>query len=96
MRRRVREARSRSSRRSGRRSLLNASLSPRSIRNQCKLDDPSDAMLRRGSAAFDLSARACHRILRVSRTIADLEGSESIQPEHVAEALQFRVRERSR
>ena len=95
MRCRVREARARSSRRSGRPSLLNAGLSPRSIRDHCKLDDPSDAMLRRGSAAFDLSARACHRILRVSRTIADLEGSESIQPGHIAEALQFRVREQS-
>ena len=95
LRRRVREARSRSSGRCGRPSLLNASLSPRSLRDHCKLDDSSDAILRRGSGAFDLSARACHRILRVSRTIADLEGSESIQPGHVAEALQFRVRERS-
>jgi magnesium chelatase family protein len=95
-RRRVWAARSRASRRSGLPSLLNAGLSPRSIRDHCALDDPSDAMLRRGSAAFDLSARACHRILRVSRTIADLEGSEAIQPGHVAEAFQFRVRGQSR
>ena len=94
MRRRVREARSRAARRSGRSSHLNAHLSPRSIRDHCMLDDPSDAMLRRGSAAFDLSARACHRVLRVSRSIADLEGSEAIRQEHVAEALQFRVRYR--
>jgi magnesium chelatase family protein len=76
--------------------MFNGSLSPRSIRDHCKLDEPSDAMLRRGSAAFRLSARACHRILRVSRTIADLEGSEVIRPVHVAEALQYRVREPSR
>jgi magnesium chelatase family protein len=92
MRRRVREARARALRRSARPSLLNAHLSPRSIRDHCALDDAGDAILRRGAAAFDLSARACHRILRVARTIADLEGSETIRTDHVAEALQFRVR----
>jgi magnesium chelatase family protein len=92
---RVRAARARAARRSGRSSLLTAHLSPRSIRDHCALDDPSEAILRRGSATYDLSARACHRILRVSRTIADLEASEAIRPQHVAEALQFRVRGRS-
>jgi magnesium chelatase family protein len=90
MRRRVRAARARASRRFGSSSSLNAHLSPRALRDHCALDDAADSVLRRGSSTFGFSARACHRILRVSRTIADLEGSGSIQPRHVAEALQFR------
>ena len=94
MRRRVRAARAMASRRFGCASSLNAHLSPRAIRDHCPLDRAADSMLRRGSSTFGFSARACHRILRVSRTIADLEASGSIQPRHVAEALQFRVRDR--
>lgn len=92
MRGRVSEARARAARRNGQPSLLNSQLSPRAIRDHCALDDPADALLRRGSSTFDLSARACHRILRVSRTIADLDASGRIRAEHLAEALQFRVR----
>ncbi len=94
MRCRVRVARARAARRFGRSSSLNAHLSPRAIRDHCPLGHAADTMLRRGSSAFGLSARACHRILRVSRTIADLDESASVEPQHVAEALQLRVRGR--
>ena len=95
MRRRVRAARARARRRFGHGSSSNAHLSPREIRDHCSLDGAADSMLRRGSSTFGFSARACHRILRVSRTIADLDASARIQSGHVAEALQFRVREPS-
>ena len=94
MQQRVRAARRRANRRYGRAALLNARLPPRAIRDHCQLGPEADAILRRGSSAFRLSARACHRVLRVSRTIADLAGSERIRCEHIAEALQFRVRDR--
>ena len=95
MRLRVRTARARATRRSGRAPLLNARLSPRAIRDQCQLGPEADAILQRASSAFGLSARACHRVLRVSRTIADLEASGPVRCEHVAEALQFRVGDRA-
>lgn len=95
MQRRVRRARARAARRSGQAELLNADLPPRRIREHCRLSPEADAILQRGSAVFRLSARACHRVLRVSRTIADLEASKSIRSEHVAEALQFRALGRS-
>jgi magnesium chelatase family protein len=95
MRLRVRTARARATRRSGRVPTLNARLSPRAIRDHCQLGPEADAILQRASCAFGLSARACHRVLRVSRTIADLEASGPVRCEHVAEALQFRVSDRA-
>jgi magnesium chelatase family protein len=68
----------------------NAQLESASLRKYCRLDSAADGLLR---AAFDrmgLSARGYDRILRVARTIADLDGSEEIGPRHVAEAIQYR------
>jgi len=89
---RVREARIRAARRNGPACRLNSGLSPRGIRDHCVLDAASDAMLQRAMSNFEIGARACHRVLRVSRTVADLDGSASIRPEHLAEALQYRTR----
>jgi magnesium chelatase family protein len=56
------------------------------------LDTGSRALLRRASEAFHLSARGWHRLIRVARTIADLDGSDSIRKAHLAEAIGFRRR----
>jgi len=91
MQSRVREARGRASARSGRAGATNGALTPREIRDHCRLGPEADTLFERGSSSFGLSARACHRILRVSRTIADLDAAHSIEAGHVAEALQYRA-----
>jgi magnesium chelatase family protein len=71
-------------------SALNARLAPRALRRACALDARGERVLRLASERLGLTARAFDRILRVGRTIADLAGSERVDAEHVAEALQFR------
>jgi magnesium chelatase family protein len=61
----------------------------------CRLDDRTTHVLEAAIQKFCLSARGCDRVVRVSRTIADLEGAVSISSEHVAEALQYRFSEAS-
>ena len=68
----------------------NADMSTRDIRRYCAVDERSQELLRIAITQLGLSARAYDRILKVSRTIADLEGSERINPEHVSEAIQYR------
>ncbi len=58
-------------------------------------DEEGRAMLSRAAESFGLSARGYHRILRVARTIADLEGSEQVRHPHLAEALSYRLVSRS-
>ncbi len=70
----------------------NADMGPAEIRRFCQLRDAAQALLRAAMRQMHLSARAYHRVLKVSRTIADLEGVEEIQAHHVAEALQYRTR----
>jgi magnesium chelatase family protein len=72
----------------------NAMMTPQLLRDYCSLSDASHSLLKNAMQKLGLSARAYDRILKVSRTIADLEGSESIQPEHVAEAIQYRSLDR--
>jgi magnesium chelatase family protein len=70
----------------------NADMRPAEVRQFCELDETSRALMRSAMNQLQLSARAYHRILKLSRTIADLAGSEKIQPAHLAEALQYRSR----
>ena len=56
----------------------------------CVLDEPTRELLRQAMARLNLSARAYSRILKVARTIADLEGKENIEMHHVAEAVGYR------
>jgi magnesium chelatase family protein len=73
----------------------NAQMSPRLIRKYCAIDAQSKAMLENSITRLGLSARAYDRILKVSRTLADLEGRESIESQHVSEAIQYRTLDRN-
>jgi magnesium chelatase family protein len=70
--------------------LTNARLGPRALRNVCALDGRSERLLLDAADKLGLTARAFDRILRVSRTIADLAESEKVAYEHVAEAIHYR------
>ncbi len=70
----------------------NADMHPAEVRRFCGLDDPGRSLMRSAMNQMQLSARAYHRSLKLARTIADLAGSENIQVQHVAEALQYRPR----
>jgi magnesium chelatase family protein len=73
----------------------NAHLKPRLIQKYCGLDDPGKRILQRAVDSFGFSARAYHRILKVARTIADLDGEEHIGSAHVSEAVQYRTLDRT-
>ena len=70
-------------------------MTTRAIKAHCKLDDESQELIRIAMSELNLSARAYDRILKVSRTVADLAGTESIAPEHVSEAIQYRTFDRT-
>ena len=68
----------------------NADMHPPQIRQYCALDDACQALMKTAMRQLQLTARAYHRVLKLSRTIADLAGSEAITQVHLAEALQYR------
>lgn len=70
--------------------ICNADMRVREIRQFCKLQKEGQHLMRAAMTQFNLSARACHRILKLARTIADLAGIEEILSPHLAEALQYR------
>jgi magnesium chelatase family protein len=72
----------------------NAHMSPRQIRKHCQVAGEARSLLETAMERLGLSARAYDRILKVARTIADLETAEGIQPEHIAEAIQYRSLDR--
>lgn len=72
----------------------NAQMSPQMVREICKISTAGQSLLGKAMEKLGLSARAYDRILKVSRTIADLAGSEDIQLEHLAEAIHFRSLDR--
>ncbi|MGQ9818661.1 MAG: YifB family Mg chelatase-like AAA ATPase [Candidatus Kapaibacteriales bacterium] len=72
----------------------NADMGPREIRKFCELDESSQQLLRTAMNKFGFSARAYDKILKVARTIADLDNSEKIKPHHLSEAIQYRCLDR--
>jgi magnesium chelatase family protein len=72
----------------------NAQMGTKLIREYCSLDETSLNLLKTAMERLNLSARAYDRILKVSRTIADLEGSETVNSNHIAEAIQYRSLDR--
>lgn len=68
----------------------NAEMSPRQMKQYASLDDESILLLKQAIQKLNLSARSFHRVIKIARTIADLEGSEKIKSNHVAESLQYR------
>lgn len=72
----------------------NAQMTSKLIRQFCVLDEAGTSLLKTAMQRLNLSARAYDRILKVSRTIADLEGSPKILPQHLAEAIQYRSLDR--
>jgi magnesium chelatase family protein len=79
----------------GERVYANAQMPPRLIRQHCRLEAASQQLLERAMLKYGLSARAYDRILKVSRTIADLEGAGQITGQHVSEAVQYRTLDRN-
>ncbi len=75
--------------------FANARMNTRQVRHYCKLDDAGEKLLETAIARMGLSARAHDRILKVSRTIADLEGAANVQSKHLAEAVHYRSLDRT-
>ncbi|HEY0771186.1 MAG TPA: magnesium chelatase, partial [Sphingobacteriaceae bacterium] len=72
----------------------NAQMSPKTVRDLCQINDAGQMLLKKAMEKLGLSARAYDRILKVSRTIADLAESEEIKIEHLAEAIHYRSLDR--
>ena len=80
----------------GSRITANAMMTPKMIKQHCKLDSACESLLERAMDSLGLSARAYTRILKVSRTIADLDDCDNIAPQHVSEAINYRDFDRHR
>ena len=72
----------------------NARMGPKELKAACALDESTNELLRLAMTDLNLSARAYDRILKVARTIADLDAAESITAEHISEAIQYRSLDR--
>lgn len=92
IRKRVNAARQRQMYRFGSNATMcNARMGPDEMRKYCQLDEDCAQLMKQAFDAMNLTARSYDRILKVARTVADLEGSENITPEHIAEAIQYRT-----
>jgi len=91
---RVEQARARQTQRFAQENIkANAEMNLRQMKKYCQLDEEGQQVLKTAANNLHLSARSYHRLLKISRTIADLAGAENIAATHIAEALQYRPRE---
>lgn len=74
----------------------NAQMTPNLVKKHCKLDADSENLLKMAISRFNLSGRAYERVLKLSRTIADLEGKKDISANHIAESIQYRNLDRNK
>jgi len=96
IRKRVQHARNRQQQRFSNTTITcNAEISNKLIKDFCTLSEDCIALLRQAVTTLQLSARAYHRTIKLARTIADLDNSEAIRLQHIAEALQYRPRQRT-
>ena len=68
----------------------NAEMNNKQLKQFCNLDEQSILLLKQAISKLNLTARGFHRVIKIARTIADLEGSVKIKSNHIAEALQYR------
>ena len=67
----------------------NSRMTPGDLEKYCRLAPEADSLLEKAAERLAMSARSCHRALKISRTIADLDGEQDIQTRHLAEAIQY-------
>ena len=91
VRKRVNAARQIQNRRFGDGNMCNARMGPKEMREYCGLTEDCAALMKNAFEVMGLTARSYDRILKVARTVADLDGSETIRPQHIAEAIQYRA-----
>ena len=70
--------------------MINGRMNSRQVRRHCELSSDCESLLRQAMTQLGLSARAHDKILRIARTMADLESVEDIQPQHITEAIHYR------
>ncbi|MFB6290734.1 MAG: YifB family Mg chelatase-like AAA ATPase [Candidatus Bipolaricaulia bacterium] len=90
IREKVKVARETQSRRFGSKGFTNSLMSAEEVENYCQLDESAESLVEQAIDHYGFSARAYHKVLKISRTIADLNESDRIYPEHVSEAVQYR------
>ena len=91
VKKRVNAARTIQNKRFGKGGMCNARMGPDEMRKFCELSEESAGLMKNAFDAMGLTARSYDRILKVARTVADLDGSETIEPQHIAEAIQYRA-----
>ena len=91
VKKRVNAARTIQNKRFGSGGMCNARMGPEEMRKYCNLDEAGAGLMKNAFESMGLTARSYDRILKVARTVADLDGSESILPQHIAEAIQYRA-----